>query len=237
VKPFPAGEQNLLLEAMPAEDRAELIGAAEVVQLARGEPVFRRDGQVPHIFFPMGGMISAVTRMQDGSTVECITIGKEGVTGPPLVAEGSVVSNVDGVCQLPGPAVRVPIETFFDLRRRSEAFDRMMSRHGLAVFAQIAQTAACNRLHPMEARTSRWLLQAHDRMGDDVMPLTQEFLAEMLGVRRETVNLSARLLQSAGLIRYRRGEITVLDRDGLESTSCECYAVMRADLERLLGLA
>lgn len=233
MKPFPVGADNLLLDAMLAEDRAELTRAGEVVELARGELVFRADGEVPHVFFPMSGMLSVVTRMQDGSTVECITIGKEGVTGPPLVAERSVVSNVDCMCQLPGRAMRVPIAEFFALRRRSPAFDELIDHYGLAIFAQIAQTAACNRLHPIEARTSRWLLQAHDRMADDVLPLTQEFLAEMLGVRRETVNLTARLLQSAGLIQYRRGEITVLDREGLESTSCECYGVMRADLERL----
>jgi CRP-like cAMP-binding protein len=101
------------------------------------------------------------------------------------------------------------------------------------VFGQIAQTAACNRLHGIEARASRWLLQAHDRFGDDLVPLTQEFLAEMLGVRRETVSLTTRILQNAGLIETKRGEVRIIDRDGLESTCCECYGVMRGELERL----
>jgi CRP-like cAMP-binding protein len=233
VKPFPTMAVNLLLEAMPTEDRKKLSAAGEQVELARGTVVFRGDGGVPHVYFPLGGMLSVVTRMQDGSTVEALTVGKEGATGPPLIAEKGLASNVECVCQLPGPAMRVPTEVFFDLRRRSETFDALLDQYGQAVFAQIAQTAACNRLHPIEARTSRWLLQAHDRMGGSYLPLTQEFLAEMLGVRRETVNLSARLLQNAGLIDYHRGEIEILDRAGLESTCCECYGVIRRELERL----
>lgn len=233
MNPFPADAGNLLLEAMSAEDRAELTDAGERVDLARGDFVFRADGRAPHVYFPTSGMLSVVTRMEDGSTVEAVTVGKEGVTGPPLVAEKSLVANVECVCQLPGAAIRVPSEVFFDLRRRSDSLDELVDRHGQAVFAQIAQTAACNRLHPIEARTSRWLLQAHDRVGVSFLPLTQEFLAEMLGVRRETVNLTARMLQNAGLIAYHRGEVEILDRGGLESTSCECYGVMRAEIERL----
>ena len=233
MRPFPVEAENLLLEAMLTEDRAELSRAGERVELARGDFVFRADGRVPHVYFPTGGMLSVVTRMQDGSSVEAVTVGKEGATAPPLIAEKSLAANVECVCQLPGTAMRVPTEVFFDLRRRSDSLDELLDRYGQAVFAQIAQTAACNRLHPIEARTSRWLLQAHDRMSGRHLPLTQEFLAEMLGVRRETVNLSARLLQNAGLIDYHRGEIEILDRPGLESTSCECYGVIRRELERL----
>lgn len=233
MKPFPADVDNLLLEAMPANDRAELLEAGEHVHFRRGDGVFAADGDVPHVYFPHSGMLSVVIRMQDGATVETVTIGKEGVTGPPLIAEQGVVANVECICQIPASALRVPTAVLFALRRRSETLDELLTRYGQVVFGQIAQTAACNRLHPIEARTSRWLLLAHDRVGGDVIPLTQEFLAEMLGVRRETVNLSARMLQNAGLIEYRRGEVRVLDREGLESTACECYGAIRGEIERL----
>jgi CRP-like cAMP-binding protein len=233
VNPFPVDPENLLLRTMPAEDRDALTNAGEHVRLARGDLVFRADGSIPHVYFPTGGMLSVVTRMEDGSSLEAVTIGKEGATGPPLVAERSIAENVECVCQLPGEAIRVPSEVFFDLRRRSGTLVELLDRYGHSLFWQIAQTSACNRLHPIEARTSRWLLQANDRVGGSYLPLTQEFLAEMLGVRRESVSLSARLLQNAGLIAYHRGEIEVLDRPGLESTSCECYAVIRGAIDRL----
>jgi hypothetical protein len=178
-------------------------------------------------------MLSVVIRMKEGATVEAVTIGKEGLTGPPIIAVEGVVGNVDCVCQLPGSALRVPTEALFERRRSSPPLDDLLNRYAQVVFGQLAQTAACNRLHSIEARTSRWLLLSQDRVAADVVHLTQEFLAEMLGVRRETVNLSARMLQNAGLIEYRRGEIRVLDRDGLESTACECYRVIRGEFERL----
>lgn len=233
MKPFPHDVDNLLLEAMPEHDRSALVDAGERVELRRSEAVFSAEGRVRHVFFPHSGMLSVVIRMQDGASVETVTIGKEGVTGPPLVAEEGVVANVECVCQLPATALRVPTEAFFELRRRSETLDELLTRYEQVVFGQIAQTAACNRLHSIEARTSRWLLLAHDRIGGEVVPLTQEFLAEMLGVRRETVNLSARMLQNAGLIEYQRGKVRILDRDGLESTACECYGAIRGEIERL----
>ena len=231
--PFPIGIDNLLLEAMTTRDRAELLEDGERVKFGLGDRLFSADGDVPYVFFPSGGMLSVVIRMADGASVECVTIGKEGVTGPPIVVENGSISNVDCLCQLPGEGLRVPTRRFFDLRRQSSTFDELVDRYAQVVFGQIAQTAACNRLHDIEARASRWLLQAHDRFGEDVVPITHEFLAEMLGVRRETVSLTLRILQSAGLIETRRGGVRVLDRDGMESTCCECYGVMRAELERL----
>jgi CRP-like cAMP-binding protein len=218
-RPEPLGAGNLLLQAVSPGDRTALLQRAEQVAFERGDLVFHAEGPVRDVYFPVSGMLSVVTRMQDGSTVESLTIGREGMTGPPVTAAKGVVPNVECVCQLPGTSVRVPAEDFFSLRRRSVAFDELVDRFAQVVFGQISQSAACNRLHPIEARTSKWLLLAHDRSGDGSIPLTQEFLAEMLGVRRETVNLSARMLQAAGLIDYRRGEITVLNRDGLEATS------------------
>jgi hypothetical protein len=233
MKPFPTEVDNLLLEAMTAGDRAQILAYGERFEFARGDRIFNANEDVAFVVFPHAGMLSVVTQMQDGSSVETVTIGKEGATGPPIVVENGLVSNVDCLCQLPGGGLRVPTREFFGLRHRSTTFDELLDRYAQVVFGQIAQTAACNRLHGIEARASRWLLQAHDRFGDDLVPLTQEFLAEMLGVRRETVSLTTRLLQNAGLIETRRGEVRIVDRDGLESTCCECYGVMRGELERL----
>jgi CRP-like cAMP-binding protein len=231
--PFPVEIDNLLLEAMTTRDRAELLEGGERVKFGLGDRLFSVNGDVPFVFFPNAGMLSIVIRMADGASVEAVTIGKEGVTGPPIVVENGSISNVECLCQLPGDGLRVPTRVFFDLCRSSSTFDELVDRYAQVVFGQIAQTAACNRLHAIEARASRWLLQAHDRFGLDVVPITQEFLAEMLGVRRETVSLTLRILQSAGLVETRRGGVRILDRDGIESTCCECYGVMRAELERL----
>jgi CRP-like cAMP-binding protein len=237
VKLFPPGDVNLMLEAMKPDDRDALLDLSEAVDFERGDFLFRVNGEVPWIYFPTSGMLSVVIRMKEGATVEAVTIGKEGLTGPPIIAVEGVVGNVDCVCQLPGSALRVPTERLFELRRSSPPLDDLLNRYAQVVFGQLAQTAACNRLHSIEARTSRWLLLSQDRVAADVVHLTQEFLAEMLGVRRETVNLSARMLQNAGLIEYHRGEIRILDRDGLESTACECYEVIRGEFERLFAPA
>jgi hypothetical protein len=233
MQPFPAEIDNLLLEAMTTSDRAELLEQGERVNFGLGDRLFSVNGDVPYVSFPNAGMLSIVIRMADGASVEAVTIGKEGVTGPPIVVENGSISNVDCLCQLPGDGLRVTTHAFFALRRRSSTFDELVDRYAQVVFGQIAQTAACNRLHAIEARASRWLLQAHDRFGQDIVPITQEFLAEMLGVRRETVSLTVRILQSAGVIETRRGGVRVVDREGIESTCCECYGVMRAELERL----
>jgi CRP-like cAMP-binding protein len=233
VNPFPAEIDNLLLEAMTSRDRAALLEGGERVKFGLGDKMFSASGEVPYVYFPTSGMLSVVTRMADGASVEAVTIGKEGVSGPPIIIENGSIPNVDCLCQLPGGGLRVPTRTFFDLRRQSSTFNELVDRYALVVFGQIAQTAACNRLHGVEARASRWLLQAHDRFGQEIVPITHEFVAEMLGVRRETVSLTLRILQSAGLVETRRGGVRVVDRDGLESTSCECYGVMRAELERL----
>jgi DNA-binding transcriptional ArsR family regulator len=233
MRPFPVEIDNLLLEAMTSQDRAALLDVGERVKFGLGDRMFSADGDVPYVFFPNAGMLSVVVRMADGPSVEAVTVGKEGASGPPFIIESGSIANVDCLCQLPGGGLRVPTRTFFDLCRQSSTFDELIDRYALVVFGQIAQTAACNRLHGIEARASRWLLQAHDRFGEEIVPITHEFLAEMLGVRRETVSLTLRILQSAGLVETRRGSVRVVDRDGLESTCCECYGVMRAELERL----
>jgi hypothetical protein len=143
--PFPAEIDNLLLEAMTSRDRAALLEGGERVKFGLGDKMFSASGDVPYVYFPTSGMLSVVTRMADGASVEAVTIGKEGVSGPPIIIESGSISNVDCLCQLPGGGLRVPTRTFFDLRRQSSTFDELVDRYALVVLGQIAQTAACNR--------------------------------------------------------------------------------------------
>jgi CRP-like cAMP-binding protein len=171
--------------------------------------------------------------MDDGGTVEAGTIGNEGLVGVSVVL-GADRSPVDAFTQIPGDYLRMATEAFRQELDRNGGFAAVMRRHAEAFYSQVAQSTACNRLHPVEQRLCRWLLMTHDRVGAEHLALTQEFLAIMLGVRRSTVTIAAGMLQKAGLITYHRGSIDVLDRIGLEEGSCECYARVRKQYERLL---
>ena len=177
-------------------------------------------------------MISLVITMRDGRTAEVATVGREGVAGKAgFGADGSVAR---GIVQIPGRATRVGAGRLRAVVVQSEPLRDLLQRHADALYGQTAQSAACYALHPAEARCCRFVLQAHDRARGDVLGLTQELLAEMLGVQRSTVSLVAGAVQRAGLIRYSRGSVTVLDRAGLEEASCECYGAIRRRFERLL---
>ena len=166
--------------------------------------------------------------------MEMATIGREGMVGLPIFLEADTMpSRAFG--QVPGGALRITAAAFTEEIKRNGPLVRVLNRYTLALFNQVAQTTACNRVHLLEQRCARWLLQTHDRVASDQFLLTQEFLAQMLGVRRSGVSAAAGLLQKAGLIRYARGRITVLDRPGLESAACECYGVIKREFDRLLG--
>ena len=179
-------------------------------------------------------MISLVTYLEDGPSVEIATVGREGMVGISLFLETATVA-WRAFGQVPGKALRIRAETFREEVDRNGALVRLLKRYTQALLSQVAQSSACNCVHTIEQRCARWLLQTHDRVGSDHYPLTQEFLAQMLGMRRSSVSQAAGGLQKAGLIRYVRGRITVLDRAGLEAASCECYAIIRREFERLLG--
>ena len=166
--------------------------------------------------------------------IEIATVGNEGLIGVPvfLGAESMGARELYQV-QVPGQALAMDIKTFVEITGR-DPIRGVIQRYAQALFSQVTQQVACNGLHSVEERCSRWMLLTHDRVGADDFPLTQEFLAQMLGVRRASVSVAAGILQKAGFIRYSRGRITVLDRDGLESSSCECYAIIRAEFDRLL---
>jgi len=180
-------------------------------------------------------VFSLVIRMRDGGTVEVGTIGNEGFVGAPVFL-GADKSPTTAFCQVPGDALRMA-DDFRKEVRRGGPFHDLVRRSTQAMVNQISQTVACNHLHSVQERMCRWLLMTHDRAGGDEFFLTQEFLAQMLGVRRPSVTVVAGILQHAGLIRYRRGRMAVLDRKGLEEGACECYGVVRREFDRLLGPA
>ena len=179
-------------------------------------------------------VVSLVTTFEDGGTVEVGTAGCEGMVGLPVFL-GDPVSTVSGFTQIPGMATRMDADTFARLSAAPGSLQRMMLRYTEAFLTQVSQTAACNAAHLVEQRCARWLLMTHDRVEGDDFPLTHEFLAFMLSVRRAGVTLAMRALQDAGFVRYTRGHVTVVDRAGLERASCECYRVVSAHFARLLG--
>ncbi len=222
---------NRLLMGLPAADRTRLLERLAPAFLRVKDVLFEPGQEVDAVYFPLDGVISLVTPLEDGQIVEVATVGNEGVVGVPLVLGGSLA--VRAISQVAGRTLSLPTGVFLQELATCRAFAEVVQSYVQALFGQIAQAAACNRLHSNEERLSRWLLMSHDRVGSDTFLITQEFLAQMLGSRRATVTLSAGILQRAGLIRYHRGHVEILDRRGLEGVSCECYQVIRAELDRV----
>jgi CRP-like cAMP-binding protein len=225
---------NRLLAAMAPEDLARLQPHLEVLEdLPRGTVLYKNGEPIRYAYFPHDCMISLVAVMEDGGMVEMTVFGREAVLG--LVSafvSGEALGRY--VVQLPGSASRIPVEHLQAVIRTSTGLQELFWRYTGALLAQTFQTVACNAVHAVEARCARWILSTHDRVDQDTLPLTHEFLAEMLGVQRSTVSLVTRSLQTAGLIVQSRGVITVTDRAGLEETACESYRTIRRSFERLL---
>jgi CRP-like cAMP-binding protein len=230
-KGFPFG-QNRILAALPASERQQLFEVVRTVSLPVKTVLFEPGATVDAVHFPTDGVISLVTPLHDGAIVEVATIGNEGIVGVPLVPMGGLA--VRAISQVAGHSLRMDARTFLEWEDRSHAFQTLVESYTQALFGQISQAAACNRLHSSEERLSRWLLMSHDRVGSDEFMITQEFLGQMLAARRSTVSVSAGILQRAGLIHYVRGHVTIVDRHGLEAVACECYAVIKAELERVV---
>jgi CRP-like cAMP-binding protein len=206
----------------------------DVVNLRAGEVVLSGAAELEQIHMPLNCVLSMLTVMSDDRAVEFATVGREGVAGATELLSG-IGTSMRVVCQVPGAAARLPARTLGEVARSHERVRTLLQRYAQFVLVQAAQVAACNRLHPVEERCARWLLMTHDRVGRDDFMLTQEFLSQMLGVRRARVNVAAGILQRAGLIRYTRGRIHLTDRPGLEGASCECYKVIGKAYERLAG--
>jgi CRP-like cAMP-binding protein len=230
--PRPAVRPNKFLAALAPDDAALLAPHLRTLWLERGIVLHEPGGPIEHVYFPHGAMVSMVALMQDGTSVETVTLGRAGVVGG-SAALGTRRAVGRAIVQLPGAASRLPAAQFYAAARQSERIRELAVGYNDLLLAQTQQSVACNALHALEARLCRWLLQTRDSVDGDTIPLTQEFLGQMLGVRRTSVTVAARLLQSAGMIRYRRGQITIVDRRALEDLSCECYGVIRQQIDQM----
>lgn len=228
-------QQNRLLRALPPEDYALLKPHMERIDVPLLEVLAEPNTQFTHVMFPQTGVISVVNRVTGGGLVEVGTIGNEGMAGLSVILDAESIPSVT-LMEIPGEIVRIPAPTFARLANERPAIRRVVNRYTQAFLIQVAQTASCNRAHEIAERCARWICMSHDRMcGAEKFPLTQEVLAQMLGVRRAGVTVAAGTLQRAGLIRYSRGKITVVDRAKLEAASCECYGIVQAHFDRLVG--
>jgi len=217
---------NSLLAALPRKESRNLIDNMEQVALTYGEILYEPGEPIKYVHFPNDSLVSLLTLVDQHQALEVGLVGREGMVGIPLALEISV-SPVRALVQGSGTAMRMKAASFLTALRQSQALQRELHRYTYSLMAQITQTAACNRFHVVESRLARWLLMTHDRMQSGTFRLTQEFLSQMLGVRRVGVTKAARTLQQGKLISYSRGNIRILDRSGLEAASCSCYAVVK----------
>jgi len=225
--------QNQLLAALPTAEFEPLVAHLELVQLPLGEMLYEPGGQLKHAYFPTTAIISLHYIMESGASSESAGVGNEGVVGVSLFMGGNTTSS-SAVVQTAGHAYRMESRKLLQEFSRAGLFQRLLLRYTQALMTQMAQTAVCNRHHSVEQQLCRWLLLTLDRSTSNELVMTQELIANMLGVRREGITEAAGKLQHAGLISYRRGHIAVLDRAGLETRVCECYAVVKTELDRLL---
>jgi CRP-like cAMP-binding protein len=226
-------DENWLLRAIPAAEHERLSPDLEDIELPLREILYETGGPIDYVYLPRTCVISMVTEMANGAVVEFATVGNEGLVGFPAFL-GTERSSHKVMCQIPGAAARMSVRDFRRHVGAAGTLRMLMQRYTVALFAQIAQHAACNRVHTVERRLAKWLLLCHDRVTSDEFPLTQEFLAQMLGVRRASVNQVVSRLRKDGAITYRRGVISVVDRKRLEAESCECYFAMRDEISRLV---
>ena len=225
--------KNSLLEALPAADLAMFALHLTQIDLERGRLLYDPGDPIEQVYFPHDGVISLMTLMENGAAIESTTIGPEGALGL-MAAVAPRQSLSRAIVQTPLRAARISAERLHDAWTRSAPLRHLVDRHTEALYGHAIQSVACNALHSVEARFCRWLLTCHDRISTDTIALTQEFLADMLGVQRTTVTAVARSLQEKGVIRYRRGVVDIVDRQALQTLTCECYGVIRGTYERLL---
>lgn len=203
-----------------------MLPCMELVEFEIREPLYEPNTPIETAYFPDSGCMSLITKLKDGTGVEAMTVGREGMVGLPLIL-GVETSPTHAICQVPGHAWCIAAADLLNFIEINANFFLLLRQYAQTVFDSMAQSAACNRLHTIEERCARWLLLTHDRMESDTFQLTQEFLATMLGVHRPGVSLVAKTLQNAALIDYKHGKITILDREGLEQVCCECYSAVR----------
>jgi CRP-like cAMP-binding protein len=226
---------NRLLDSLTPAEQAELAPHLELERLELKDLLLEQGKRIYNVYFPMTAVASLLNLVEDTSGIEIATVGNEGLVGLSLSWGIDTLNPREFVqCQVPGDALVMDAEAFASKVSADGELTWLVHRYTQAFVSQIGQQVACNGLHTIEERCARWMLLTHDRVGSDEFPLTQEFLAQMLGVRRPSVTLVAGILQQAGFIRFRRGRITITDRRGLESASCDCYRVLREVFDRLV---
>jgi CRP-like cAMP-binding protein len=226
--------KNLLLSQLSAANLKLLEGHLKPTYFKQHDVLFEADQEIRHVYFPTGAVISLVVTLSTGETVEAAMVGSDGVLGAAAALDGRV-SLSRGVVQLPGDAIICDFEVVKSAALQSTTLLALLIRHEQTVYAQAQQSAACFAAHHVQSRFCRWLLRARDLSGSDTLPFTQEYLAEMLGVRRTSVTAVAHTLQATGLIKYTRGKIQIVDAEALQESACECYETVKRQYRRLVG--
>ncbi|MCU1293569.1 MAG: transcriptional regulator, Crp/Fnr family [Bryobacterales bacterium] len=226
--------ENKLLAALSEHELQRLMPLLTRVSLAMKQVVYRQNELIDYVYFPATTIVSSVATMEDGSVMEVATVGNEGMVGLPIFLRTDRTT-LSAYSQVVGDAYRMTADDLRAEVQRGGPLVNILLRYTEALLIQIAQGSACNQLHTIRQRCARWLLMTHDRVGEATFAITQEFLCQMLAVRRATVSEIASSLQEAGLIRYSRGKMTITDRQGLQAASCECYNVIRLEYERALA--
>lgn len=226
---------NLLLGALRLPDQALIKPHLELREYRRGDVLFDAGENVGHITFPLGPCVAALLiGLQDGRAVETATVGHEGAVGG-VVSQGSLPAFSRAVVQIPGSVLRIEAAVLQQIKQTSPGLRNLITRYSDCLLAQVLQSVACNASHTIEARCARWLLGLQDRLGSDVLPVTHEVLAELLGVQRSYLTRTLRTLQQQGLIQVRRGRIIILSRPAVEATACECHGAVKRHFETVLG--
>lgn len=225
---------NRLIDALGTHERALIEPSLHVVELDRGQALFEPGEDVMHVYFPSSGVIAALMlNLRDGAAAEAAMIGNEGAIGG-VISAGAKPAFTRAVVQLPGPAYRLSVEALEHAKHQAPALRDHFARYGDCLLAQVLQSVACNAVHDVEARLARWLLSVRDRVNEDELKLTQDFMAEMLGVQRTYVTKIIKALEATGAIGNGRATVRILDRALLERQACECYFFLRRHFERVL---
>ena len=224
--------KNHILAALPRQDYNDLLSSLKRVDMNHGDVLFDMGQAIQNVYFPYDAVVSLVYTTQEGTTVEVGLVGMEGMVGIPIILGGQV-SPYRAIVQVADSAMRMKASVLKEAFKKPGPLQDLLHRYTHGLMMQMSRTAVCNRIHTIEERLARWLLMVRDRMLSDEFRLTHEFVADMLGVRRAGVTLAAGALQGSGLIRYVRGKITIVDREGLELVACECYGVGSTDFSRI----
>ena len=229
----PRPTKNKVLLSLPNDEYERVSRHLELIHLEHNQVLHEAEEPIREVYFLNDTLVSILSLLSDGSTIEIGIVGREGLSDTSALL-GAEVSPHQSLVLIPGSAFRMKVAPFKEELKRGGAFQTILLRYASLLIAQIAQVSVCNSLHTIEERLARWLLTSASRMESDELPLTQEFLSQMLGVRRAGVTVAARTLQTAALIKYNRGHITILDYEGLESAACECYQNMKEEFRRYM---